>query len=69
MVAGIEVGGTQRNNDGISRMISSSLSEAGIKHRGGVTDSSCKTVFRAAISQGEITNESNITRPWEVLII
>jgi hypothetical protein len=48
-VAGIEGGGTQRNHNGIARVVSSSLSAAGIKHRGGATDTSCKTVFRDAV--------------------
>jgi len=61
-VAGIEGGGTQRNHNGVSRIISSSLSAAGIKHKGGSTDSSCKTVFRAAIPGGAIINDNNKTQ-------
>ena len=48
-VVGIEGGGTQRNHNTISRTISNSLSAAGIKHLGGATDRSCKTVFRNAV--------------------
>ena len=48
-VAGIEGGGTQRNHNTIARTISNSLSAAGIKHLGGATDRSCKTVFRNAV--------------------
>jgi len=44
-VAGAEGGGTQRNHNTIARTISNSLSVAGMKHLGGATDSSCKTVF------------------------
>jgi len=48
-VVGIEGGGTQLNHNTISRSISNSLSAAGIKHLGGATDRSCKTVFRNAV--------------------
>ena len=48
-VAGIEGGGTQRNHNTIARTISNSLSSAGIKHLGGATDRSCKTVFRNTV--------------------
>ena len=56
-VAGIEGGGTQRNHNIIARTISSSLSAAGIKHLGGATDRTCKTVFRAAIPRDEVIND------------
>ena len=56
-VAGIEGGGTQRNHNAITRIISASLTSAGIKHLGGATDRSCKTVFRAAIPRGPINDD------------
>jgi hypothetical protein len=56
-VAGIEGGGTQRNHNTIAKTISSSLLSAGVKHLGGATDRTCKTVFRSAIPRDAVINE------------
>jgi hypothetical protein len=61
-VAGIEGGGTQRNHNGIARVVSSSLLVAGIKHRGGATDTSCKTVFRDAVPRDAPISEDSSTQ-------
>ena len=57
-VGGVEGGGTQRNHNAIARVISASLSSAGIKHRGGTTDTTCKTIFRAATPNGPINEDA-----------
>jgi hypothetical protein len=42
--------------------VSSSLSAAGIKHRGGATDTSCKTVFRDAVPRGATISDDSSTQ-------
>ena len=57
-VAGIEGGGTQRNHNAITWIISASLTSAGIEHARGTADRSWKTVFRAAIPRGPINDDT-----------
>jgi hypothetical protein len=48
-VTGIKGGGTQTNHNTICTFLSSGLTDASIKHLGGKTDRSCKSIFRDAI--------------------
>ena len=58
-IAGVMGGGTQRNHNAIARAISNDLRASGIKHKGGATDTTCKTVFRSAIPRSaDIPNDA-----------
>ena len=47
--SGVIGGAVQRNHNGICATISASLSEANIPHRGGLSDRTCKGLFRSAV--------------------
>ena len=59
LIKGIKGGDVQGNHNGICRTLSEGLTNAGIPHTGGATDTGPKAVFRGAIPQNLPPNDAN----------
>jgi hypothetical protein len=59
-VNGVTGGDTQRNHNGIARAVSECFKEAGIRHLGGITDTTCKSIFQRASTSDRVTNNQEI---------